>query len=119
MECEHGPRKRSNALKRMAAMSGQKSKKIPNLTCPARLFVKKVKKFPQYRVPPDSDPKVVRGMQEHALKMVRSHGVTSGEIRYDDFLNSFDIISQSVSQRFVTPRIAEPTEEILKLESLL
>jgi len=81
MECEHGPRKRSNALKRMAAMSGQKSKKIPNLTCPARLFVKKVKKFPQYRVPPDSDPKVVRGMQEHALKMVRSHGVTSGEIR--------------------------------------
>lgn len=82
MECEHGPRKRSNALKRMAAMSGQKLKKVPNLTCPARLFVKKVRKFPQYRVPPDADPKIIRGMQEHALKMVRSNGVNSGEIRY-------------------------------------
>ena len=82
MECEHGPRKRSNALKRMAAMSGQKLKKVPNLTCPVRLFVKKVRKFPQYRVPLEADAKIIRGMQEHALKMVRSNGVNSGEIRY-------------------------------------
>ena len=50
MECEYGTRKRSNALKRMRQIHGSKNvmKKIPNLTCPARLFVKKVRKFQQY-----------------------------------------------------------------------
>lgn len=83
MECEHGPRKRSNALKRMLQHHGQKHalKKIPNLTCPARLFVKKVRKFPQYRVPTDADPKLLRQLQEQSLKLVRQAGFHTGEIR--------------------------------------
>jgi len=75
----------------MAQMSGKNLKKIPNLTCPARLFVKKVRKFPQYQVPREADAKVIRGMQEHALKMVRSNGIKSGEIRYIHNVFSVDI----------------------------
>ena len=83
MECEHGPRKRSNALKKMIHLHGHKNaiKKIPNLTCPARLFVKKVRKFPQYRVPIDADPKVLRQLQEQSLKLIRHAGFNTGEIR--------------------------------------
>lgn len=83
MECEYGPRKRSNALKRMAQMHSHKNglKKIPNLTCPARLFVKKVRKFPQFRVPLEADAKVVRTLQEQSLKLVRQAGIHAGEIR--------------------------------------
>ena len=84
MECEYGPRKRNNALKRMIQLHGHKNAlaKIPNLTCPARLFVKKVRKFPQFRVPSDADPKVLRQLQEQSLKLVRQHGFQTGEIRY-------------------------------------
>lgn len=83
MECEYGPRKRSNAIKRMIQMHGHKNtmKKIPNLTCPARLFVKKVRKFPQFKVPADSDPKYLRQLQEQSLKLVRNAGFNTGEVR--------------------------------------
>ena len=88
MECEYGPRKRSNALKRMIQVHGHKNanKRIPTLTCPARLFVKKVRKFPQYKVPLDADAKLVRQLQEQSLKLVRQAGFKAGEIRYDEFL---------------------------------
>ena len=59
------------------------SKKISTLTCPARLFVKKVRKFPQFKVPIDSDPKVLRQLQEHSLRHVRQSGFESGETRFE------------------------------------
>ena len=83
MECEYGPRKRNNALKRMRLLHGNKNaiRNIPNLTCPARLFVKKVRKFPQYRVPTDVDQKLMRQLQEQSLKCVRKAGFNTGEVR--------------------------------------
>ena len=85
MECEHGPRKKTNALKRMLSNSQDKEalKNIVNLTCPARLFVKKVRKFPEYQVDPNTDPKILRTQQEQALKQLRTSGMeTQGEVRY-------------------------------------
>ena len=84
MECEHGPRKRHNALKRLVQLHGDSdvAKKIPNMTCPARLFVKKVRKFPQCSVPLDADPKLLRQLQEQSLKHVRDTGLWAGEIRF-------------------------------------
>ncbi|XP_047145209.1 calcium-responsive transcription factor isoform X1 [Hydra vulgaris] len=82
-ECEHGPRKRTSIVKRIVQMHDQNNstKKIPTFTCPARLFVKKVRKFPQFKVPVDSDPKLLRQLQEHSLRHVRQSGFESGETR--------------------------------------
>jgi len=87
MECEHGPRKKTNALKRMFNSSpADKSslKNVVNLTCPARVFVKKVRKFPEFKVISTTDPKVLRTHQEQSLKQLRELGMNTwngGEVR--------------------------------------
>ena len=87
MECEHGPRKKTNALKRMFNSSPADKaslKNIVNLTCPARVFIKKVRKFPEFKVVSTTDPKILRSHQEQSLKQLRELGMstwTGGEIR--------------------------------------
>eukprot|EP00794_Sanderia_malayensis_P012832 gene12832-14150_t len=87
MECEHGPRKKTNALKRMfnsSPVDKASLKSIVNLTCPARVFIKKVRKFPEFKVTSTTDPKILRTHQEQSLKQLRDLGMntwTGGEVR--------------------------------------
>ncbi|XP_065071540.1 uncharacterized protein LOC135696168 isoform X2 [Rhopilema esculentum] len=87
MECEHGPRKKTNALKRMFNSSPADKaslKSVVNLTCPSRVFIKKVRKFPEFKVVSTTDPKILRVHQEQALKQLRELGMNTwsgGEIR--------------------------------------
>lgn len=74
MECQYGPR-RKGALPKKAAKQqsapGQKYK----ATCPARIYIKKVEKFPAYRVPTDDniDRKVIRMQQEKAFNQLKKN----------------------------------------------
>ncbi|XP_076849904.1 calcium-responsive transcription factor isoform X2 [Brachyhypopomus gauderio] len=84
MECQFGPRRK-----------GTQTKKVPvqetchnvdyKATCPARIYIKKVRKFPEYKVPvdPKVDKKVVRQEQEKAFfNLKKKLWDTGGVIRY-------------------------------------
>lgn len=80
MECQFGPRRK-----------GQHSKRVPDSlhtgayrqTCPARIYVKKVRKFPQYAVPMRSDRKYVRMAMDRSFQELKAVGLqTHGEDRW-------------------------------------
>ncbi|XP_064875772.1 calcium-responsive transcription factor [Oncorhynchus nerka] len=72
MECQYGPRRKGLQPKKTAEQNIS-----PNIdykaTCPARIYIKKVCKFPQHRVPtdPNVDKRVVRQEQEKAFFNLR------------------------------------------------
>ncbi|XP_031661638.1 calcium-responsive transcription factor [Oncorhynchus kisutch] len=72
MECQYGPRRKGLQPKKTAEQNIS-----PNIdykaTCPARIYIKKVCKFPQHRVPTDPkvDKRVVRQEQEKAFFNLR------------------------------------------------
>ncbi|XP_072045510.1 calcium-responsive transcription factor-like isoform X2 [Amphiura filiformis] len=72
MECQYGPRRKGAAAKKLE--SGKKGFQV---TCPARIYIKKVKKFPQFRVlaDKDGDKKLVRQAQDNAFLTIKEMGV--------------------------------------------
>ncbi|KAJ8004420.1 hypothetical protein DPEC_G00135530 [Dallia pectoralis] len=83
MECEFGPRRKGLQPKKTAEQT------IAHIdykaTCPARIYIKKVRKFPQYHVPTDPkvDKKVVRQEQEKAFFNLRkTFWDVGGVLRY-------------------------------------
>ncbi|KAL4635818.1 calcium-responsive transcription factor isoform X4 [Arapaima gigas] len=84
MECQFGPRRKGLQPKK-----GSEQENSQNLqykaTCPARIYIKKVRKFPEYRVPTDPkvDKKVVRQEQEKAFfNLKKSLWDAGGVLRY-------------------------------------
>ncbi|NXY81789.1 CARTF factor, partial [Alcedo cyanopectus] len=74
MECQYGPRRKGFQPKKAGeqeGISGQRYK----ATCPARIYIKKVQKFPEYRVPTDPkiDKKIIRMEQEKAFNMLKKN----------------------------------------------
>ncbi|XP_046903513.1 calcium-responsive transcription factor isoform X3 [Hypomesus transpacificus] len=69
MECQYGPRRKGLQPKKTSEQVNIDYK----ATCPARIYIKKVQKFPEYRVPTDPkvDKKVVRQEQEKAFSSLR------------------------------------------------
>ncbi|CAN2389144.1 Transcription factor, partial [Pristimantis euphronides] len=72
MECQYGPRRKGSQPKKSVesdAITGQMYK----ATCPARIYIKKVKKFPIYRVPTDPkiDKKMIKLEQEKAFNLLK------------------------------------------------
>ncbi|KAM4698060.1 calcium-responsive transcription factor [Rhinophrynus dorsalis] len=71
MECQYGPRRKGAQPKKNEneIMSAASYK----ATCPARIYIKKVKKFPNYRVPTDPliDKKLLRMEQEKAFNLLK------------------------------------------------
>ncbi|XP_066431525.1 calcium-responsive transcription factor isoform X2 [Eleutherodactylus coqui] len=72
MECQYGPRRKGSQPKKSVetdSTNGQMYK----ATCPARIYIKKVKKFPSYRVPTDPkiDKKLIKLEQETAFKLLK------------------------------------------------
>ncbi|XP_069841348.1 calcium-responsive transcription factor [Dendropsophus ebraccatus] len=72
MECQYGPRRKGSQPKKSGegdSTTGQ----IYKATCPARIYIKKVKKFPSYRVPTDPkiDKKLIKLEQEKAFNLLK------------------------------------------------
>ncbi|KAI4875886.1 hypothetical protein NFI96_032035 [Prochilodus magdalenae] len=84
MECQFGPRRKGVQSKRGTAQDANQNSSY-KATCPARIYIKKVRKFPEYKVPvdPKVDKKVVRQEQEKAFfNLKKKLWDTGGVIRY-------------------------------------
>ncbi|KAK7153886.1 hypothetical protein R3I94_007292 [Phoxinus phoxinus] len=68
MECQFGPRRKGVQPKKGSEQETNQNI-LYKATCPARIYIKKVRKFPEYKVPTDPkvDKKVVRQEQEKAF----------------------------------------------------
>uniref|UniRef100_A0A8D0ALV4 Calcium responsive transcription factor n=1 Tax=Sander lucioperca TaxID=283035 RepID=A0A8D0ALV4_SANLU len=74
MECQFGPRRKG-------------LQPPPEATCPARIYIKKVRKFPEFRVPvePSADRKTVRQEQEKSFQSLKTQNQnleTGGVLRF-------------------------------------
>ncbi|KAA0715936.1 Calcium-responsive transcription factor [Triplophysa tibetana] len=82
MECQFGPRRKGVQPKNGPETHQNIHYKA---TCPARIYIKKVRKFPEYKVPTDPtvDKKVVRQEQEKAFfNLKKSLWNVGGVLRY-------------------------------------
>lgn len=84
MECQYGPRRKGAVTKKQIGYDEHTNPmKRHRPTCPARIYVKKVRKFPDFRIDPNLEGKNVRQAQERALTALRLAGVNvGGEERY-------------------------------------
>ncbi|XP_072541793.1 calcium-responsive transcription factor isoform X2 [Salminus brasiliensis] len=84
MECQFGPRRKGVQPKKGTAQEASQNSSY-KATCPARIYIKKVRKFPDYKVPvdPKVDKKLVRQEQEKAFcNLKKKLWDTGGVIRY-------------------------------------
>ncbi|MGH0117633.1 UNVERIFIED_CONTAM: hypothetical protein FKN15_041825 [Acipenser sinensis] len=84
MECQFGPRRKGLQPKKTVENEINPNQQY-KATCPARIYIKKVKKFPEHRVPTDPkiDKKIVRQEQEKAfLNLRKSLWEAGGVLRY-------------------------------------
>ncbi|XP_070771212.1 calcium-responsive transcription factor-like [Enoplosus armatus] len=82
MECQFGPRRKGLQPNRSSEPAAEVTYKA---TCPARIYIKKVRKFPEFRVPtePTADRKTVRQEQEKAFQSLKNQNLeTGGVIRF-------------------------------------
>ncbi|NXF00907.1 CARTF factor, partial [Smithornis capensis] len=81
MECQYGPRRKGFQPKK-AGEQESTSGHLYKATCPARIYIKKVQKFPEYRVPTDPkiDKKIIRMEQEKALNILKKNLIDAGGI---------------------------------------
>ncbi|XP_076603026.1 calcium-responsive transcription factor isoform X3 [Chaetodon auriga] len=82
MECQFGPRRKGLQSNKSSEQTAELSYKA---TCPARIYIKKVRKFPEFRVPsePTADRKTVRQEQEKAFQSLKNQNLeTGGVIRF-------------------------------------
>ena len=79
MECQYGPRRKGAVNKKQLDFDEHGNQvKRHRPTCPARIYVKKVRKFPEFRIDPNLEGKNVRQAQERALTALRLAGVHVG-----------------------------------------
>nr|KAF6352989.1 calcium responsive transcription factor [Pipistrellus kuhlii] len=81
MECQYGPRRRGCQLKKISEQESRPCH-LYKATCPARIYIKKVQKFPEYRVSTDPkvDKKIIRMEQEKAFNMLKKNLVDAGGV---------------------------------------
>ncbi|NXP76176.1 CARTF factor, partial [Ramphastos sulfuratus] len=81
MECQYGPRRKGFQSKK-AVEQNTSSGHLYKATCPARIYIKKVQKFPEYRVPTDPkiDKKIIRMEQEKAFNMLKKNLIDAGGV---------------------------------------
>uniref|UniRef100_A0A8C3X2Y5 Calcium responsive transcription factor n=1 Tax=Catagonus wagneri TaxID=51154 RepID=A0A8C3X2Y5_9CETA len=81
MECQYGPRRKGFQLKKISEQESRTCQ-LYKATCPARIYIKKVQKFPEYRVPTDPkiDRKIIRMEQEKAFNMLKKNLVDAGGV---------------------------------------
>ncbi|XP_032046497.1 calcium-responsive transcription factor [Aythya fuligula] len=81
MECQYGPRRKGFQPKK-ASEPERISGHLYKATCPARIYIKKVQKFLEYRVPTDPkiDKKIIRMEQEKAFNMLKKNLIDAGGV---------------------------------------
>ncbi|XP_068264224.1 calcium-responsive transcription factor isoform X3 [Nyctibius grandis] len=81
MECQYGPRRKGFQPKK-AGEQESTSGHLYKATCPARIYIKKVQKFLEYRVPTDPkiDKKIIRMEQEKAFNMLKKNLIDAGGV---------------------------------------
>ncbi|NXX40349.1 CARTF factor, partial [Tricholaema leucomelas] len=81
MECQYGPRRKGFQSKK-AVEQDTSSGHLYKATCPARIYIKKVQKFPEYRVPTDPkiDKKIIRMEQEKAFNLLKRNLIDAGGV---------------------------------------
>ncbi|XP_063196453.1 calcium-responsive transcription factor isoform X3 [Chroicocephalus ridibundus] len=81
MECQYGPRRKGFQPKK-AGEQENTSGPLYKATCPARIYIKKVQKFPEYRVPTDPkiDKKIIRMEQEKAFNLLKKNLIDAGGV---------------------------------------
>ncbi|XP_030343279.1 calcium-responsive transcription factor isoform X4 [Strigops habroptila] len=81
MECQYGPRRKGFQPKKAGEQEGTPCH-LYKATCPARIYIKKVQKFPEYRVPTDPkiDKKIIRMEQEKAFNMLKKNLIDAGGV---------------------------------------
>ncbi|XP_022612893.1 calcium-responsive transcription factor [Seriola dumerili] len=82
MECQFGPRRKGQQPKKNSELTDEVMYKA---TCPARIYIKKVRKFPEFRVSTEltADRKTVRQEQEKAFQCLKNQNLeTGGVIRF-------------------------------------
>ncbi|XP_055967700.1 calcium-responsive transcription factor isoform X2 [Sorex fumeus] len=81
MECQYGPRRKGFQLKKICEQENRTCE-LYKATCPARIYIKKVQKFPEYSVPTDPkiDKKIIRMEQEKAFNMLKKNLVDAGGV---------------------------------------
>ncbi|OWK58465.1 Calcium-responsive transcription factor [Lonchura striata] len=81
MECQYGPRRKGFQPKKTGEQESTFSQ-LYKATCPARIYIKKVQKFPEYRVPTDPkiDKKIIRMEQEKAFNMLKKNLIDAGGV---------------------------------------
>ncbi|XP_054976444.1 calcium-responsive transcription factor isoform X2 [Sorex araneus] len=81
MECQYGPRRKGFQLKKICEQENMTCQ-LYKATCPARIYIKKVQKFPEYSVPTDPkiDKKIIRMEQEKAFNMLKKNMVDAGGV---------------------------------------
>ncbi|XP_043931026.1 calcium-responsive transcription factor [Protopterus annectens] len=81
MECQFGPRR--NGVQRKKTLEQENNtNQLYKATCPARIYIKKVRKFPEYRVPtdPQIDKKIIRQEQEKAFNTLKKNLIEAGGV---------------------------------------
>ncbi|KGL80299.1 Calcium-responsive transcription factor, partial [Tinamus guttatus] len=81
MECQYGPRRKGFQPKK-AGDQECASGHLYKATCPARIYIKKVQKFPEYKVSTDPkiDKKIIRMEQEKAFNMLKKNLIDAGGV---------------------------------------
>ncbi|XP_075287282.1 calcium-responsive transcription factor isoform X3 [Opisthocomus hoazin] len=81
MECQYGPRRKGFQPKKGGEQEST-SGHLYKATCPARIYIKKIQKFPRYRVPTDPkiDKKIIRMEQEKAFNMLKKNLIGAGGV---------------------------------------
>ncbi|XP_020828473.1 calcium-responsive transcription factor isoform X2 [Phascolarctos cinereus] len=82
MECQFGPRRKGFQAKKTGEQESTSSCQLYKATCPARIYIKKVQKFPEYRVSTDPkiDKKIIRMEQEKAFNMLKKNLIDAGGV---------------------------------------
>uniref|UniRef100_A0A2I2Z2L2 Calcium responsive transcription factor n=1 Tax=Gorilla gorilla gorilla TaxID=9595 RepID=A0A2I2Z2L2_GORGO len=101
MECQYGPRRKGFQLKKVSEQESR-SCQLYKATCPARIYIKKVQKFPEYRVPTDPkiDKKIIRMEQEKAFNMLKKNLVDAGGVLLQWTTDSGNILKETVTVTF-------------------
>ncbi|XP_045151442.1 calcium-responsive transcription factor isoform X1 [Echinops telfairi] len=81
MECQYGPRRKGFQFKKVSEQENR-SCQLYKATCPARIYIKKVQKFPEFSVSTDPkvDRKLVRMEQEKAFNTLKKNIVDAGGV---------------------------------------
>ncbi|XP_056663476.1 calcium-responsive transcription factor isoform X3 [Monodelphis domestica] len=82
MECQYGPRRKGFQAKKTGEQESTSSCQLYKATCPARIYIKKVQKFPDYRVSTDPkiDRKIIRMEQEKSFNMLKKNLIDAGGV---------------------------------------